>query len=108
MFNSGIPPVLLDITGIFIAIASNAANPKDSVSDGNKNTSPTANISFGFAILPTEIISLHVSNSLHSLSIASLSGPSPTKISLHGIFFLTISNILNTSSTRFTFLKFET
>ena len=38
-FTSGIPPELLEITGTLNAIASNAANPKLSVSEGNKNKS---------------------------------------------------------------------
>ena len=38
-FTSGKPPELLDITGTLQAIASSAAKPKLSVSDGNKNKS---------------------------------------------------------------------
>ena len=39
LFTSGIPPALLEITGTPQAIASKAANPKLSVSEGSKNKS---------------------------------------------------------------------
>ena len=39
MFTSGKPPVFVEITEVLAAIASNAAKPKLSVTDGNKNKS---------------------------------------------------------------------
>ena len=107
LLTSGIPPELLDTTGTPIDIASNAARPKLSVCEGNKKASEIASTSEVSLIFPRKRICAHKESSLHNCSQLYLSGPSPTNKSFAGTVLIVSAKTRITSSTLFTFLKFE-
>ena len=87
MFTSGIPPAFELITGVDAAIASNAASPKLSCSEGRRKTSDSSKIlykSFTFPI--NRILSISSGFSSKNSVITSISGPSPIMINLDLIF----------------------
>ncbi len=84
-FTSGIPPALLDITGTRFTIASSAASPKLSASEGSKKRSEKQSILSISLLLPKNRTFSSIPNSLTKASAASRSGPSPTISSLEGI-----------------------
>lgn len=108
MFTSGSPPELELMTGTQAAMASNAANPKLSVSEGSINKSQALRSFSGFLIFPKKWTSSQICNSLQSFSILLRSGQSHTSSSLVGIFCFTAANTCITSSILFTFLKLDT
>ena len=107
IFNSGIPPALEEMTGNLQAMASNAANPKLSVSEGNKNKSETESISSTASNLPKNLTLSFKFNSRTNCSTSLLSGPSPANNNFAGICSTILANIFTTSGTLFTFLKLE-
>ena len=97
IFNSFNPPTLEDITGIFKAIASRAASPKLSFSEGSKKRSEEHKISSTSFVFPRKITLFFKSFFLKKSLAFFLSGPSPTIISLEFIFFEILLKIFRTS-----------
>ena len=109
MFTSGIPPALLEITGVSAAIASNAAKPKLSCSEGNKNTSANFRIWYKLSTFPSSLILLmRCGFSLINSLMTSTSGPSPKINNLDFTDFSTLLKISKTSLILFTGRRLET
>ncbi len=106
-FTSGIPPVLELTTGTCAAIASKAARPKLSFSEGRRNKSQALRSFSGFVMLHRKCMCSTRSISFAIFSKVLCSGPSPTSMSFAGIFFCTMANILMISSILFTSLKLD-
>ena len=87
MLTSGIPPVLLEITGTFAAIASKADKPKLSISEGSKNKSVNESILFVSLLLPKKITLSFIPNLFAFFSALFFSGPSPIISNFAGISF---------------------
>ena len=83
-FTSGIPPALLDTTGTLLTIASNAARPKLSASDGSKNKSEKHKILSTSLLFPKKRTFSCSPNFFTSCSAGARSGPSPTINNLAG------------------------
>src|SRR6266404_4836357 len=105
---SGRPPTALARTGTAHAIASSAARPNDSVSDGNRKRSLPRRISATSSTLPRKRTSRRSSRRSTSCSAVSRSGPSPTSTSVAGSWRRTPAKTRTTSVTRLTGRKFET
>ena len=106
-FSSGKPPVFDEITGTSQAMASRAAKPKLSFSEGIKNKSATDKTSSIASSFPTKRTSSPRFISRLSCSIGPRSGPSPTSNSLLGICVFSFAKTLIISSIRFTFRKLD-
>src|SRR2546429_198569 len=105
---SGRPPTALARTGTAHAIASSAARPNDSVSEGSRKRSLPRRISATSSTLPRKRTSRRSSRRSTSCSAASRSGPSPTSTSVAGSWRRTPAKTRTTSVTRLTGRKFET
>lgn len=86
MLTSGKPPVLLEITGTPQAIASKAARPKLSFSEGRMNKSEKQRILSTSLLFPKNKTLSSIPFVTHKRSQSSRSGPSPTIISFALIF----------------------
>ena len=108
ILTSGIPPVLVEITGTFAAIASRADNPKLSISEGKINKSLKDNILLVSLLFPKNITLSLIPNLFAFFSALFFYGPSPIINNFDGTCFCIPLNISRTSIILLTFLKLLT
>ena len=89
MLTSGRPPASLEIIGTPLAIASRAARPKLSFSEGNRKRSEKHNILSTSLLFPRNTTLSAIPRDSARASAGSFSGPSPTISNLEGIWFCT-------------------